>query len=414
MGRWSRKLLKLLPKSARFELFRNRLSLPSEVPSDVIFKIANTQSEFEQAFSLLHDSYVGAGFMDPTENGFRITPHHLLPTTTTLVAKKGEQVIATVALVRDSVIGLPIDSIFDLSALRKKGDRLGEISSLAIHPQYRLDKGVLLHSFIRFLWRYSLYFHGTNRFVIAVNPSMQELYESVYLFEPAVDNFRVEQYGYVKGAPAIGLQTSVDDSMQRFERLYGAKAAAKNLYQFMSAAPMPHEYYPEREFFTINDTVWNEDLLSHFIRQSSNLVDESALSKIQMAYETRGYGSIIGQPLSLGYRRDQYRHDVNCPIRIATSDSIGGSVLGGGRFVANDVSFTGLKARIDQDSMERIDSPVTAIVQTGPTTTAKLKLVPVWKNEAGYCGFRIERSDPAWGNFIDRIESPAKTKLKAA
>lgn len=416
MARLSRKLVKLLPRSIRFEVFRSHLNLPSGQLGHVEFKIANTRSEFEQAFALLHDSYVAAGFMDPAKSGFRVTPHHLLPTTTTLIAKDGVRVVATVALVRDSLIGLPIDAIFNLRALRQNGDRLGEVSSLAIHPEFRFDKGMLLHAFIRYLWRYSLYFHGTNRFVIAVNPSMQELYESVYLFDPAVENFRVAKYRYVKGAPAVGLQTCLDDSMSRFQQIYGDRSDRQNLFRFMSAAPMPHEQYPEREFFTINDTVWDEELLSYFIPQVAPLVDEVTLSRIQMAYETRGYGSIAGRPLTIGYRRDQYRYDVNCPVRMPMN----GELLGGrgapgvSQMVASDVSLTGLKVRLDPKRLGRVDSSILAVVQTGPTTESSLKLKPVWKNESGYCGFRIERSDPAWGHFIHQIEQPTQTKRRAA
>jgi hypothetical protein len=50
-------------------------------------KIADTQEELEACFTLLHDAYVGSGFMTPELSGMRVTIYHALPTTTTLCAK---------------------------------------------------------------------------------------------------------------------------------------------------------------------------------------------------------------------------------------------------------------------------------------------------------------------------------------
>jgi hypothetical protein len=69
---------------------------------------------------LLHDAYVGSGFMKPHPSGMRVTIYHALPTTTTLCAKYDGQVVGTLSLIRESVLGFPLQRIFDLTAIREK------------------------------------------------------------------------------------------------------------------------------------------------------------------------------------------------------------------------------------------------------------------------------------------------------
>ena len=52
-------------------------------------KIAQTPQELQECFRLLHDAYVGSGFMKPDPSGMRVTMYHALPTTTTLAVSPG-------------------------------------------------------------------------------------------------------------------------------------------------------------------------------------------------------------------------------------------------------------------------------------------------------------------------------------
>ena len=53
--------------------------------------------------------------MTPDPSGLRVTIYHALPTTTTLCAKYDGQVVGTITLIRESVLGVPAQAIFDLS-----------------------------------------------------------------------------------------------------------------------------------------------------------------------------------------------------------------------------------------------------------------------------------------------------------
>ena len=64
-------------------------------------KIAQTPQELQECFRLLHDAYVGSGFMKPDPSGLRVTLYHALPTTTTLCAKWNGEVVGTISLIRE-------------------------------------------------------------------------------------------------------------------------------------------------------------------------------------------------------------------------------------------------------------------------------------------------------------------------
>ena len=65
-------------------------------------KIASSIDEWRDAFALVHDSYLRAGLSEPRASGLRVTPYHLLPTTSTLIARYDGDVVGTLTLICDS------------------------------------------------------------------------------------------------------------------------------------------------------------------------------------------------------------------------------------------------------------------------------------------------------------------------
>ena len=70
-----RKAFSLFPQSIRFAIFRSFVECDPAPDKRLLLKIAETQEELEQCFSLLHDAYVGAGFMKPAPSGLRDAAH---------------------------------------------------------------------------------------------------------------------------------------------------------------------------------------------------------------------------------------------------------------------------------------------------------------------------------------------------
>lgn len=395
MNRLQKKLIEKMPKRLRRRLTQSYLEFPESLPG-LQFKIAETIDEFEQASKVLHDSYVRAGFMEPNSEGLRIIPQFFFPSTAIMIAKEGDRVIGTMSHIRDNALGLPMEKLFNLRDLRKGGGRLTEVSSLALHPDYRKKGGLIFHQFIRFAWNFSLDYHGGETFVIAVNPSMVQFYEDLYLFEQFPIQSHHKNYDFVKGAPAVGLYTQVN-SKDKLYREYGNRAKTKNLYEFMFTDDrifdgILNSY--NHEFFDINSPGATTGILQHFLLHNNfwwYQLDSETQHKFARAQRSLGRFSLTYPGLELSpTERTESRFDAS--LKVISKGPIHPSVY--------DVSLQGLKAR--NLSVDPSISSLLIACQAGPEKIIRLKLEPIWSNET-FTGYSIKDADSDWIRFIDHI-----------
>jgi hypothetical protein len=259
-----KKLVKLshfLPKTTRQALLRETLSLPWDLDDGVQFKFVTDKSEFMDAIRILHSAYVEKSYMSPDPLKIRLTPYHLMPSTLMAIAKIDGKVVATMSLVRDNPIGLPMEKIFDLTSLRARGEVLCEFSALAISPEYRGRGGSLLHSFFRFFYRYVKTWCGVDYFVVAVNPAMADLYEAFYLFQSCGSMVPCDSYQFVNGAPAIPLFLPLNNFEAELKEIYFKKSLRKNLFRFLQSSYANSDVYPSHEYFQIKSTILTPDFV---------------------------------------------------------------------------------------------------------------------------------------------------------
>jgi hypothetical protein len=78
---------------------------------------------------------------EPNAHRVRVTPYHLLPTTHVFVAYSASEIVATMTLVGDGALGLPMESIYgeEVGRRRAMGVRLSEVSCLADRRTDRRD-----------------------------------------------------------------------------------------------------------------------------------------------------------------------------------------------------------------------------------------------------------------------------------
>lgn len=171
--------------------------------SRLTLKIADTKEELEGCFAVLHDTYVESGFMKPDPSGMRLSVHYALPTTTILCAIYDGKVAGTVSLIRENLLGMPLQEAFDLTELRSKGGCIVEISALAISRRFRKNSGSILLALMKFVYDYSMAHINPRHLVIAVNPRHIRRYESLLLFRRLTESV-VESYDFANGAPAVG------------------------------------------------------------------------------------------------------------------------------------------------------------------------------------------------------------------
>jgi GNAT superfamily N-acetyltransferase len=317
-----RKLFASAPRPLRFAVYRSCVDCDAAPADNLVLKIAETREELEACFGLLHDAYVGAGFMQPDPSGMRVTLYHALPTTTTLCAKIDGQVVGTISLIRESVFGFPLQAIFELNTVRGVGGNIAEVSALAVHPDFRKTGGAILFPLMKFMFTYCATFFDTRHIVIAVNPSRIEMYESLLFFQ-RLRATPVERYDFANGAPAVGASLDLHAAPQQFKTVYGSKPPRKNLHAYFMELVLPNIVLPNRRYFTTNDPVMTPALLDYFFNQKTpgfaqlDMRKKALLHTIYNLPEYRSvlptvaYGATEVHPL-----RAHPRYSLKCPAEL--------------------------------------------------------------------------------------------------
>jgi len=194
----------------------------------VQFKIADTKEEFEGSFRLVHDVYAGMGLIDSRKSGLYMIPHHLHPGMRIFVVTLNSEVISTVTLVPDGLIGLPQDELYglELQHLRDAGRKLAELSCLAMHPKWQK------HDLILYLYKvmhHYAYHSGIDDLCVVANPKHGRFYERVLLFE---QYGQLKPFSKVNGAPALGYRLNLRTMEKKYRERYSQRGIDANLHDF--------------------------------------------------------------------------------------------------------------------------------------------------------------------------------------
>lgn len=406
-----RKLFSFLPREARFSIYRSFVDCDPAPDKRLVLKIAETKEELEACFTLLHDAYVGSGFMRPDPSGMRVTIYHALPTTTTLCAKFDGEVVGTLSLIRESLFGFPLQTIFDLTPVRQLRGNLAEVSALAVHPKFRKTGGAILFPLMKFMYDYCTTFFDTRHLLIAVNPNRIEMYESLLFFERLKEN-TVDNYDFANGAPAVGASLDLYKAPEVFDKTYGKKKPRKNLHNYFVKTVLPNIQVPSRRYYTTNDPVMTPELLDYFFNQRTQVfanLDTRRKSLLQAIYELEPYQHVLPKaPVVLTNQeilRQHTRYSVKCPGRLSIEASLIHETYD---VMVTELSEYGFKA---VSSMPLpVDKWCDASIQLGKTELSALKVMVVRQSEqgsGGVYGFKLAEPDLPWRKFVSAMNQGA-------
>ncbi|ALV06740.1 GNAT family N-acetyltransferase [Roseateles depolymerans] len=406
-----RKLFSSLPKPWRFAVYRRMVDC-DPAPSDRLeLKVAETEEELEACFHILHDAYVGSGFMKPDPSGLRVTIYHALPTTTTLCAKYDGEVVGTISMVREGVFGFPLQSVFDLEGVRAKGGKVAEISALAVAPAFRKTGGAILFPLMKFMHQYCTEFFDTRHLVIAVNPDKIELYEALLFFKRLKEQ-TVDNYDFANGAPAVGATLDLQEADEVFAQGYRGRPLRKNLHQYFFRQKLPNIKLPERRYHTTNDPVMTPHLLDHFFNQRvqvfAQLPDrkKALLWSVYRQPEFRPVLPMLSGGEDLGRALRQYpRYSMRCPGHIDLPAVNGLPAIGHVQLDVIEVSAQGFQAECKHELPLNVEGRVE--IELGHNTRARLLAHAVRKRETEqgtFYGFRIDDPDRTWRSFVSELE----------
>jgi hypothetical protein len=404
-----RKAFSFFPRSLRFAVYRSFVDCDPRPDKRLVLKIAETKEELEACFRLLHDAYVSSGYMVRHPSGLRVTIYHALPTTTTLCAKFDGEVVGTISLIRESVFGFPLQSIFDLHEIRETKGRIAEVSALAVHPKFRNTGGSILFPLMKFMYEYCTTFFDTRHLVIAVNPDRIELYESLLLFERLTENL-VNNYDFANGAPAVGASVDLHSAPARMKRVYKGKSMQKNLYLYFLRTALPNIVMPGRRYFTTNDPVMTPDLLDYFFNQKTQTfedLNDRERGLLHSIYNLAEYQQVLPTVFSDSdfqrRHRSHERYSLKCPGSFSNplSDKMDIHPI-------QVVEFSDDGFLANSKTVLPVNVWGEACIRLGSDEKSTVKAMVVrgkFKGSFGFYGFKIVEPDLPWRKLVSVLKA---------
>jgi hypothetical protein len=400
------KMLQKMPTPVRYFFIRRIFTFDYELPEGITFKVAENADEIEQAFRIIHDGFVERKLMDENESKLRITKYFALPTTTVIVCKYHDEVVATCSVIQDTMFGLPTDEYRDLDQFRKKNLKLVEVSGLAIAKSWRNRKGKLMIPLSKYMWEYVHYCLRADAIVISTAAFAKDFYRGLFLFQP-LDEDKVVSVDSVKNSKTVSQILFLKPFLARLEETYKNVPKERSLWD-LSKHVYPGFKYPERPFHFSSDPVLGPQELEYFFRKKSSLIEnltEEEKKFLSEAYFFEDYKNVIADELQLARQRKSMRIPVACSARALKDSSY--PVFGEVR----EVSRGGLKLVADKHKLE-VGQDIHVEVSLNDSEKVRLKTRVAWKKDSEV---GLENLDKLaqWDHFISRAENRHPVFAKA-
>ena len=190
-----------------------RLDVPRE---HITVRPALSRDELEQAFRLVYASYRQRSYIPPHPSGVRLSPFNAFPGTVTFISMLQGQAVATVTLVPDTPVGLPMDEIYheEAQALRDEGRRITEVTMLADRRRELRRALPMLLEMMKCVFDYATLVLGANDICITINPRHEDYYERWLLFRPLGG---LKEYPSVRNNPALAKRLDLDTARAECE-----------------------------------------------------------------------------------------------------------------------------------------------------------------------------------------------------
>ncbi len=168
-----------------------------------VYAVGQTASERETAFQLVYQSYLRSGLCRRNRHAMRVTPYHLLPTTTVFNAFVADTVVSTMTLIEDGDLGIPMESMYadQIAERRAAGLRVGEVSCLADRRSNCRRFLDVFCKLARLMAQYAR-FHGLDQLLVVVHPRHARFYERFLGFQPIGG---LTECPHVQNNPAVAL-----------------------------------------------------------------------------------------------------------------------------------------------------------------------------------------------------------------
>ncbi len=366
-----RKMISYLPRPLRLSALRQMIEVKSDIPPEIIFKIADQVEEFEQ---------------------LPLSKWNCLPSTTTLICKSHGEVLASVSLVADSGFGLPADAHLNLGRFRQKGLRLLEISGFT--------PGAYLIPLLKFVYEFSSSVMRADALIITSDRDMGDELAAIFSFEP------IEQ-GKLLTSPK---PDSEEISQVLF--LHGIEARLKNqtkLSQFLFEDHPVNFSLPRSKYhISLGQVLSANEFRYLFVEKNEILSQLTAKEQFFLSeyYHFEEFKKILPTaPENMAYQRSSPRIAVRYRASIINKSS---SRIRSGE--VHQIALHGLALKITNMDFE-VGEKISVIIDMEDSTRMKIHGNVIWTGEHS-AGVKLESIPEAWKEINEYAWSLLKSELR--
>lgn len=402
---WS--LLKFLPKSLRAKFIRSRFEVQLELPPEFIFKQAETAEEIQQAFKLVHDSYVELDYMDPNDAKMRFSKFHTLPTTVILIAKWNDEVIGTISILPDSWMGLPSDTTWNLNKYRSNGQLIAEISSLCIRKDLRGKRGHLLMPLCKAMLRYCTEILKLDGIVIATTVEVEPFYTDILQFQKVTEKTG-QKHSLVKNNPSTCCYLNVQSDLEKtYQKIYSGKPKNRDLHYFFFALDLPNIKLPKPRLCIQSYMTLQTSSLSEILENHGSLVSELTEIDKQVVRNLDIAGSLAtshfikpraGKPRNFREPRPEVRSDGWCFLDAENPN----------RCRVMDVSKSGFRIQLKNNNARVKQGDKLILIHKFQGQIIPCKAEIKWIQSNVSLGCQILQPSQDWNEMLDQIVIEAR------
>lgn len=237
--------IRFLPSTLRAKIIRSKFQIEYDLPSDIVFKLAETRDEVEQSLKLVHDSYVELGYIQKSVDSLYLNKFQRHPNSTILIIKQGPEVIGTMTILPDGPFDLPAEATWNLEE-KRKGRLIAEVSALAIKKNVSLKQGRLLLPFCKYMYHFCQNYLGLDGLVAVTSEHVAPFYTDILLFDPVGDS-KPKRHSFASKNRSLCFFIEMGEKTENLGRkIYQHKPLSRNFYQYFFEYETSNFHFPEK------------------------------------------------------------------------------------------------------------------------------------------------------------------------
>lgn len=382
----------ILPQKLKQIWTRSQLKMNPSQFKNVVFKIAETQDELEQAYKLLYTVFRAKHLITTNTSEMKITKLDALPTTKMLIAIEQSRVRACLSLSFEGAFRTPTEEHFDLNFIKKQNKHFIEISHFAIDPEISRFKDDFFLPLCRLCLEFNASGPSAEYLVTSLPPSQFDYFKAVFGLQRLKEQSNL--FDDFNLRPAICAFSVLSELQQKMMKMYGEAPSKRNIYHYLFEAE------DQRLKLQVKNELYSPEQLSYFFNTKTDILatltsfEKRNLHQIYLDSKYRDLFPRPSQRTSKDRSRSARRYEVDVQAELLVA----------GKSISTVTLKTISQEGIGLISSEKLilDSTYTLFLNQNGAAQIELLVTPVWASRDQTYGLVVRKYSANWLHFVEK------------